>query len=427
MKTRVLLWSVISIVVFGAAASAYWWLSRPQIIVLGDGSRLALLAVTYGKHHALHNAKVGGRKYQTGTITTTNDSLCLWIDQKHGANKWPQYQLLVFDADDTGCCGHSSMTYGNFGRNNQTEQVVGIAFEAFPRRGGKVCFRAQEWNPRGGQPKMSTDRFVIHNPAPRGPVPKWTPEVLPIAKEDGDLTVTLTRFESQDSIFNNYGGPPKKNDPMRKGVLIASRVEQNGAAVTNWEPVQVETSDATGNYTKNRSWSNREENDEKVMTYQWGLWPDEPAWKLRVEMSRQSGFTAGEIWTASGIPLKPGDINSVFMTKKRGKPVAETTMGESHLEIFPAIQLSPDQVRNYGGNMDGVVQINVTPPPEGMRMNVIKITDDQNRPIEFSGWGWGGGSFRFSLKKLDDVKSINITLALHPSRYVEFTVKPSRT
>jgi len=61
-----------------------------------------------------------------------------------------------------------------------------------------------------------------------------------------------------------------------------------------------------------------------------------------------------------------------------------------------------------------------------MRMTMITITDDQGRPIDFNNWGWGGGDFRFSLKKLAGVKTINITLALHRSRYFEFTVKPSR-
>jgi hypothetical protein len=429
MKLKVLLWSAACFWVLVLGAGAYWWLSRPQVMVLGDGTRLSLLAVTYGKTHKFPMAKVGGRKVQRmGTITTPDNSLCVWLDQKHDQNNWPNFQLLAFDGDNTACCGSQRQTQGGFSGNNRTEQIVGIVFEAFPRHDRKIYLRAQNWNQRNGQQEISSTTFAVHNPAPRSGYPKWTPDVLPVTRDDDDLRVTLTRCEIKENEFNNYGSrqEAKTKDPTKNGVLIAFRVEQKDAVVTNWQPVQVETSDATGNHTGNRSWSNRKENDEQVMSYQWGLWPDEPAWKLRVEMSRQSGFTPEETWTVPDLPLKPGDINRMWQRNKQDPPFAETTMSENHVKMFPVIKLSDEQARNYGGYMEGVFRINVDPPPDGMRMTVIKITDDQGRPIEFNNWGWGGGDFRFSLKKLTDVKTINVTLALHRSRYVEFTVKPPR-
>lgn len=426
MKSKILLWSTISILVLGIAAGAYWWLFRPQIIVLEDGTRLTLLGVTYGKHHACPVSKVDGHKIlHMGKLDTTNDSLCLWLDQKHEKDNWPNYQLLAFDAANTACSGNQMRTQGNFSGNNRKEQVMGMVFEAFPRRGSKIYFRVQQWNQHNGQQNITPTSFVVRNPAPRSGYPKWTPEPLPVTQENDDLKATLTRFEIEQNTFN-YGNPPAKaKDPMKNGVLTAFRIEQNGTVATNWQPVQIDTSDATGNQARNRGWSSRKEDDEEIMVYQWGLWPDEPAWKLRVEMSRKSGFTAGETWAVTNIPVKPGDINSVFQRNQRDKPFIEATLGENHLKVYPAIQLSSDQARNYGGFMEGIVQISVDPPPEGMRMALIKVTDDQGRPVEFNNWATGGGDFRFSLKKLADVKSLNITLALHRSRYFEFTVKPS--
>jgi len=427
MKLRILLWSTISVLVLGIAAGAYWWFFRPQIMLLDDGSQLTLLGVTYGKHHTCPVTKVDGHKIlHMGKLNTTNDSLCVWLDQKHDQNNWPNYQLLAFDADDTACSGSQMRTQGGFSGNNRKEQVVGFVFEAFPRHGSKIYIRAQQWNQHNGQQDIIPTSFVIRNPAPRSGFPKWTPDTLPITQENDDLKVTLTRFEIEKNTFNRGGPATKSNDPMNNGVLTAFRTEQNGAVVTNWQPVSIETSDATGNQAKNRGWSNRKEGDEDVMVYQWGLWPDEPAWKLRVEMSRQSGFTANETWMVPDVPVKPGDINSMWNPNQRGKPFTETTLGESHVKIYPAIQLSSEQARNYGGFMEGIVQISVDPPPDGMRMAFIKVTDDQGRPIEFNNWASGGGDFRFSLKKLADVKTINITLALHRSRYFEFTVKPPK-
>jgi hypothetical protein len=422
MKSRVLLWSAISVLILGVAASAYWWLSRPQVLVLDDGTRLTLLAVTYGKRHTLPASKTGGRKIHIERLTTTNDSLCLWLDQKLGENNGPNYQLLAFDAANTSCSQAEMRRRGSFNDNNRTDQVVALVFESFPRRGRKIYFRAQQWG--NGQQELSPAGFIIRNPAPRDGYPKWTPDILPVTREDDDLQVTLTRFEIDGNGFNGSGLTKESKDPMRNWVLTAFRVEQNGSVVTNWRPFDIETLDATGNHSKTRSWNNRQEDDEEVMTYQWGLWPGEPAWKLNVEMSRLSGFTADEMWTASGVLLKTGDIGDLFQRNKRGEPCAETTIGQFHVKVFRVIQLSPDRARNYGGDMDGLVLVKVEPPPEGFRLNLTKVTDDQNRPVGFHSWTWGAGDFRFALKNLADVKSLNITMALHRSRYAQFTVKP---
>ena len=57
MKTKILLWSVVSILILGLAAGAYWWLSRPQVIMFSDDAKVTLLKVEYGKRHAPPTAK----------------------------------------------------------------------------------------------------------------------------------------------------------------------------------------------------------------------------------------------------------------------------------------------------------------------------------------------------------------------------------
>jgi len=178
MKSRILLWSVISILALGIAAGAYWWLSRPQILVLDDGAQLTLLAVTYGKRHTLPRFRNRRTQIHIATLTTTNDSLCLWIDRKHEENNWPNYQLLAFDAANTSCSTAQMRRQGNFNGNDRTEEVEALVFESFPRRGRKIYFRIQKWN--NGQQELSPAGFVVRNPAPRGDYPKWTPDVLPL-------------------------------------------------------------------------------------------------------------------------------------------------------------------------------------------------------------------------------------------------------
>jgi hypothetical protein len=448
MKTKILLGGLVAVLVLTFAAVVYLRAAQPQSVVLSDGSRLTVLDVTYGKKHTLAKSKVGGRKVNGGSITTSNDSVCVWIEQQHPQNNWPNYQLLVFDTDNTGCARESARTFVNLsGRRKdwysnlpawlakffgpaaggrQNDEIMGFVFSAFPRRGDKINFRIQQWNNQNGQQDMSATAFSIRNPAPRGAYPKWVPEPLPVTQQDGDLQITLSRFETEANAMNPYGMSSKPNDPMSRGVLAAFHVEQGGVLVTNWQPIEIETTDATGNSMKSRSWNSPRESDEEVMHYQWGLWPEEPAWKLRVEMSRTSGYSSAETWTAPNIPLKQGNMNDMFQQNRNNKPAAETTIGETQLELFPPIQLTADSRRNFGNQMEGVFRVRFKTMPEGLRLNVVQISDDQNRPIEFGNWGWGGNEYRFSLKHLGDAKSLNITLAVHPSRFVEFTAKPAK-
>jgi hypothetical protein len=159
------------------------------------------------------------------------------------------------------------------------------------------------------------------------------------------------------------------------------------------------------------------------MTDQYGLWPDEPAWKLRVEFSRTSGFSSDELWTVSEIPFVKGDINNMWNNRNNTNVFAETTLNDIHLQLFKAIQPSAEQARNYG-NLDAVLLIRAKPMPEGWRMKLAKVTDDRGHEVQAQDWGSGGGDYRFALRNFGGSTNINITLAFHRSRYVEFTAKP---
>jgi hypothetical protein len=61
-----------------------------------------------------------------------------------------------------------------------------------------------------------------------------------------------------------------------------------------------------------------------------------------------------------------------------------------------------------------------------MRMTVVKLTDEKGRAIRPMSWGQGGTEYRFGLQELGEAKKLNLTIALHKSRFVEFTAKPSK-
>jgi hypothetical protein len=349
--------------------------------------------------------------------------LFVWIEQKHKGNDWLDYQLWAYDKSATACVGAFSR------HSHQIRpgvEMVGIPLDAFPRREGKFYLRVQEWSRQNGrqytQPTVK-NCFVISNPA-RGHFPNWSPDSLPNTQEDGDLSVTLNRLEfgAKTPYTRN---PKKQNDPMNKGVLAAFQIQQNGKTATNWQPAQVETSDATGNHIM--GWCNSHwENDEEVTLYQYGLWPDEPAWKLRFEFSRTSGFHNDELWTVQNVPLEPGRMQDFWSygRDQTNSAFAETTLNGIHLKLFPAKHFT-DQ-RNMRGSIEGGLAVQTDLPLDGMRLTLVEATDDQGHKIKPMTWSWGGNDFRFGLQELGNARSLNLTLALHRSRFVEFTAKPTK-
>ncbi|MEI9959733.1 MAG: hypothetical protein WDM76_00995 [Limisphaerales bacterium] len=59
-------------------------------------------------------------------------------------------------------------------------------------------------------------------------------------------------------------------------------------------------------------------------------------------------------------------------------------------------------------------------------MTLLKATDDQGHDLQSWNWGWGGNYYGFAFRELNGTKAVNLTIALHQSRFVEFTAKPTK-
>ena len=215
MKTKTWLWIAVSVLVAGIVAGAVWWLWWPQTITLDDGTKLKLVAVTYGKHHVFPGKKTAdSRSRGRAELDSTNDALVIWIQSEHKAQQWPNYQMMVYDPANTACV--SSWARMNTQIKNGLD-IQGFMLNAFPRHGRKINLRIAAWNNGSGM-KLAKGQFVISNPA-RGWFPKWTPEPLPNTQSDGDLDVTLTRLVYGVQGFYGLGG----TEVFDPGFLGASR------------------------------------------------------------------------------------------------------------------------------------------------------------------------------------------------------------
>jgi hypothetical protein len=69
-----------------------------------------------------------------------------------------------------------------------------------------------------------------------------------------------------------------------------------------------------------------------------------------------------------------------------------------------------------------------------MRMTLVSLTDGQTNGVTYSTYGTmrsGTGAaatttYRYGLREIDGVTNLNLTIALHKSRFLEFTAKPEK-
>ncbi|HXE42091.1 MAG TPA: hypothetical protein VN516_03615, partial [Candidatus Baltobacteraceae bacterium] len=340
------------------------------------------------------------------------------------------FQYYIYDEKGTACVS----AYGSGGSRNGNE-VVGVRVDSFPRRAGKFIVKVQEQG-NGGQ-EMSEKFFTIHNPAKKS-YSSLTAESLPATKTDDDLAVTLTKLVAgMQGPYNRSDTDPE--DAINKGVAATFHVERNGKPVNNWLPVSVETSDATGNRVNgwspifNNGNGNNQQTDwangDGTMTYQYGLWPDEP-WKIKLEFSQQSDFTDSELWNVPNVPFVPAKQNEMYNFPNRRQtatnaPFAETDLNGFHLKLFPAKNFT-----DAGNNdwMQGGLFLQVTPDvTTGYRMT-IKVTDNQTNDVQCSQYNNqrmnNVANYSYRLQDIAGLTNINVSISLHKSRYVEFTAKP---
>jgi hypothetical protein len=423
MKTKIVLLSIVSVLIAGIAVGAFLWLSKPQVITLSDGTKLTLIGVTHGKHHVAPKIKIAGGRARGGAarIDSTNDTVVVWIEAEHKPNQYPNYQLMVYDKANTACVSTYSRTQSQI---KTGVEIQGFMLDAYPRWDRKMVLRVMSYGQRGRQ--VSKEQFVVSNPA-RGSFRKWTPDPLPNTQSDGDLDVTLTKLVADAQSTLNRGNGVTRNDPINKGVQLDFDIQQKGQAVTNWRPVRAETSDAAGNHVT--GWVNDyRQNGEPSVFYQPGLWPDEPAWKLRLEFSRTSGFSDDEVWTVANVPVQPGSQQDVWNYRNSGgakSAFAEATVNGIHLKLFPAIQFK-DQNQGGGQSVSFTIKADPDPEAQGMRLTLLKVSDDQGHDLQNRNSSWGGGNYQFGFPNARNAKMLNITLALHKSRFVEFTAKPAK-
>jgi RNA polymerase sigma factor (sigma-70 family) len=436
--------SAAALLVSGVATVAISQTSASNTITLNDGTKLTLLGVTTGTQQmapGYENLRMANRLY------TPNKPSMLWIKSENESNQSSTYEIIVYDKAKTACVNIEKSTGSHV---SVGVEIQGFVLNAFPRWDKEFIVRVRPY--RG---EICQGQFIVPNPAPVIDVTNWIADSLPATKSDGDLKVTLTKLVAGAATPSWAGGSlMPTNDPASQCVHLNFDFRQNGQSTTNLDPWPVQTTDASGNWSRGliydyptngvrRIWG-RMINGANIPPpehygmdgyyFQPGLWPDKP-WKVRLEFIQRSGFSDDEMVTFTNVPVKSGtkqDMDDEWSAWDVGKTnfpftITSATVKGVHLKLLPPLMFTNEN--STGNPKDVSIIIGADPDfnPQGMNLTVVSATDDQGRDLWHPfGVPWAGHYSIEIARVHDDVKSVNLTLALHKSRFVEFTVNPSK-
>ena len=160
------------------------------------------------------------------------------------------------------------------------------------------------------------------------------------------------------------------------------------------------------------------------------LWPDEAAWRLKLELKRKSGFAPEELVTFKNVPVPQiGKTNFAPITNMvGGVQIVLRTFVENG---------DRTKIRYPGGTNANFSVIDRTPEtmvavelpdhPEGVAVDFVKMIADTGETFEKHGNGWMPFWRRATLKFIpSNTQTVDITWVVQRMRSVEFLVKPPR-
>jgi hypothetical protein len=187
--------------------------------------------------------------------------------------------------------------------------------------------------------------------------------------------------------------------------------------------VQYAIADATGNTRDDWQYTMFDQNNGELRRILPGVFtPQESAWKLRVGMARTAAatFQPDELWTVRGLPVSVLQLPFVSTAPFHTNATA-TSQGVR-------LQLLSRMGHEFRGIVEPVIEVHLWPRRSDLAVTLIRTTGNLGQPVTnlttgiardratyfFSGWVFPEG-----------IKAINLTFAIHQTRYFDFIVQPT--
>ncbi len=299
---------------------------------------------------------------------------------------------------------------------------------AFPRRAKNLRLKLLTQRGKIAEFKIPNPAFQIY--------PQWQPQTLPATVTNGNLEVSLTRFETWNPGAATYSEPniyPK--------TVCRFAIAENGSPTVDWRATSFELFDATGNHWR-ALWDSRfdkADGAEIVAGFLGGLWPGEHAWKMKVEFKRIGHFQEEELLRLDGIPV-PG-TNQFFEPKTKYK------VNGAYLELSSLVGPNVDWGSLFRRHRDPVyariyspiindrftILIKCQSPAQDRRLVLISATDERRAAIKSeiisaptppAGMAPSAPPYWLALTPPPGARTVNLVFAVTRSVVAEFMAKP---
>ena len=396
-------------------------------VLCPDGTQLELIAVTYGQTHRCPMEHPWNRILQSipefiqrrlgvntrNGYTSKEDSMVVWFRWKGRTTPWFGNKT-VMDQDGYHSEINSSWSYNKTPPNPaiQNETWLGFAVPVYPKRDDSFTLQFSDWN------QNVLAEFEIENPKKSTTEP-FVAESLPAVRTMDNLQFTLLKVEVPNS---NKTSSESKRVFHSEDVHAIFEIKEDGNVVENWQPVNIWLEDATGNQVKNTSWNNREENGTASMRFSSGLFPNE-AWKIRAQFARKSEFLNKDLWTATiPLPNHPEYATNLVSHVIHDKKIVLRGIPDENGILLDGTKTN----RNTGQRNPKVKNFNifVEDMDTELRLDLVKVMDDQGRLCKQSGKSWGGGKYDYNLEIEEDAISLTVTVALHETWFADYIAMP---
>jgi len=436
-KIWLLLWAAIFLKVSMSDTRAQP--TSSQIIGLSNGAKYELVGTTYGISNTppsfLNNSGAPLTQFNVGE-KAESPQFFVWFQTNAPSTK-PMPTLIARLADQNGV-ERGASTYPAFASGVTLSYAE---FPIVPRRSQQLQCNFYPFDEISLSPVVS---ISFSNPL-YGYFPEWKPEPVPVVKKVGGLEVRLVNLMTG---IEKSGRPPVLANgkqgidiqPAKYGIHLATffDVSLNSERGTNeeWVVQNAELSDATGNVLAFPSKSSSSGDNVSPMTFSGEyrlsipgtLWPDEAAWRLKLDLKRKSGFTPDELVTFKNVPVpKIGTTNF---------PPITNTVGGVQLVLKEFVE-NGDRTNirypfgtnaNYFVNdhtPETMVAVELPDHPEGVAVDFVKMIADTGEIFEKHGNSWAPFYRGASLKFIPtNAQTVDISWVVQKMRSVEFLVKP---
>jgi hypothetical protein len=379
---------------------------------LADGSVLVLRGVTYGKVHRLGVGnwaqRVAGqvlpealaRPLGIKVLAHTNSApvLVVWLEhrQQTAASRRPSGGYMATPVTVSDGAGTEFETAGSsFSVQGTNDLVEGYVFGCFPGASPMVDIRVR---PFDYATKTSFDAaFRVRNPAyVSRPPARQT--VYPVRAQKDGLVFELTSFLPSAHPGKNLEATKDSSSWMRLAYRISDTIEPT----SQWLVRQAFVRDASGGVY-------------------WPTATSSPGEAARTNFYFRGGLNTNLDWTL-GLSLACSSYASNEVLAVKDIPVS----GSDALGWQPvSAELQGVTLKVTGFRRPGYASAGFSPPTEGLRLELIRVTDDSGHDGKVTVTGVQGGcDYHFGVNLSSNATRANLTFALRRDRRIEVTARP---